>query len=119
MTPNRSSSMKIGDRVHLYYSAAYNQRGRVIEIIGTSIRVALEAGGTVTCPACDAEVVADGKWPKPADPSLLQGTERQWPVQIRVLTGHGRPEAQQDVTYLCRDLVEMRRALTTMEAEYA
>ncbi len=49
--------MKIGDRVHLYYRAAYNQRGRVLEILGTSIRVALEAGGTVTCPACDAEVM--------------------------------------------------------------
>lgn len=47
--------MNIGDRVHLYYRTAYNKRGRVVEILGTSIRVALEGGGEVTCPACDAE----------------------------------------------------------------
>jgi len=63
-------------------------------------------------------MVPGAKWSKTADPSLLQGTERQWPVQIRIVTGHGRPEAQQDVTYLCHDRGEMERALATMEAEY-
>ena len=58
------------------------------------------------------------KWPREADAALLQGTPRQWPVQIRVVTGCGRPEQQQDTAYLCKNVAELERALATMRAEY-
>ena len=58
------------------------------------------------------------RWPKPADPGLLQGTERQWPVQIRVVTGCGRPEQQQDASYGCGNVAELERALEMMREDY-
>lgn len=50
--------MNIGVRVHLYWPAAYNQRGRVIAVKGYYLSVQLDSGRVIEgIPACDAEVV--------------------------------------------------------------
>lgn len=50
--------MNIGDRVHLYWRPAYNQRGVVVGVRGYHVSVLLDSGVVAEwIPNCDVEVV--------------------------------------------------------------
>lgn len=79
--------MKVGDRVHLYWRPAYNQRGRIVACSVAYMSVLLDSGRTVEgVPYCDAELIPPVPMVSPL-PGVLRGVREvadtlKWPQEF-------------------------------------